>query len=63
MGLISLQYLFAMFLLLEAGSVEAAAHAFRLMDSHVGALHPDLFDKASGYGRTWPVTACTGGTP
>jgi len=57
MGLISLQYLFARFLLLEVGSVEAAAHSFRLMDSQTGALHPDLFDKASGYGEIWPITS------
>jgi len=57
MGLISLQYLFAQFLLQEVGSVEAAAHSFRLMDSQTGALHPDLFDKASGNGSIWPITA------
>mmetsp|Transcript_7712 Transcript_7712/g.21816 ORF Transcript_7712/g.21816 Transcript_7712/m.21816 type:complete len:630 (+) Transcript_7712:82-1971(+) len=57
LGIISLQYLFAQFLLLEAGSVEAAAHSFRLMDSQTGALHPDLFDKAAGYGQIWPITA------
>jgi len=56
MGLISLQFLFAQFLMLEVGSVEAAAHAFRLMDSHVGAMHPDLFDKAAGHGQVWPAT-------
>jgi len=57
MGIITLQYLFADFLLLEVGSVEAATHSFRLMDSQTGALHPDLFDKAAGNGQTWPITA------
>jgi len=57
MGIIALQYFFARFLLLEVGSVEAAAHSFRLMDSQTGALHPDLFDKASGHGQIWPITA------
>lgn len=57
LGCITLQYLFAEFLLWEAGSVEAAAHSFRLMDSMTGALHPDLFDAATGHGSTWPITA------
>jgi len=57
MGIITLQYFFAEFLLLEVGSVEAATHSFRLMDSQTGALHPDLFDKASGNGQTWPITS------
>lgn len=56
MGCITLQYLFSIFLLDEAGSVEAAAHSFRLMDSQTGALHPDLFDTASGHGELWPIT-------
>ncbi|CAE8647692.1 unnamed protein product [Polarella glacialis] len=56
-GLITLQFLFARFLLTEVNSVEAAAHSFRLMDSQTGALHPDVFDKASGYGKIWPITA------
>lgn len=57
MGIICLQYFFAEFLLKEVGSVEAAAHSFRLMDSQTGALHPDLFDKAAGYGKIWPISA------
>ncbi|CAK0797627.1 unnamed protein product, partial [Prorocentrum cordatum] len=56
-GSVCLQYLFARFLLLEAGSAEAAAHTFRMLDSQAGALHPDLFDKASGNGEIWPITA------
>lgn len=57
LGLVCMQYYFAHMLLHEVGSVEAAAEAFRMMDEHSGALHPDLFDKAAGYGKTWPVTA------
>lgn len=57
MGVVTMQYLFAHFLLHDQGSVEAAAHSFRLCDTHVGALHPDLFDRASGHGQLWPVTA------
>lgn len=30
--------------------IEAAADAFRMVDEHSGALHPDLFDQAAGYG-------------
>ncbi|CAE7377835.1 rib-1 [Symbiodinium natans] len=57
LGLVCMQYYFAHMLLFEVGSVEAAAEAFRMMDEHSGALHPDLFDKAAGYGKTWPITA------
>eukprot|EP00927_Polykrikos_kofoidii_P065560 TRINITY_DN6129_c0_g2_i1.p1 TRINITY_DN6129_c0_g2~~TRINITY_DN6129_c0_g2_i1.p1 ORF type:complete len:662 (+),score=77.61 TRINITY_DN6129_c0_g2_i1:170-1987(+) len=56
MGVITVQFLFAEFLLLDAGSVEAAAHSFRILDTHSGALHPDLFDMYSGDGLIWPVT-------
>mmetsp|Transcript_17943 Transcript_17943/g.40450 ORF Transcript_17943/g.40450 Transcript_17943/m.40450 type:complete len:625 (+) Transcript_17943:21-1895(+) len=57
LGLVTMQYYFAHMLLYEVGSVEAAVEAFRMMDEHSGALHPDLFDKAAGYGKTWPITA------
>lgn len=57
MGVVTIQHLFADFLLTESESVEAAAHSFRLMDSQAGALHPDLFDKAADFGKKWPVTA------
>eukprot|EP00928_Gymnodinium_smaydae_P037025 TRINITY_DN25772_c0_g1_i1.p1 TRINITY_DN25772_c0_g1~~TRINITY_DN25772_c0_g1_i1.p1 ORF type:complete len:728 (-),score=166.66 TRINITY_DN25772_c0_g1_i1:70-2073(-) len=56
-GVVMIQYLFAQYLLVEAGSVEAAAHSFRMMDGQAGSIHPDLFDKATGHGRTWPLTA------
>eukprot|EP00405_Crypthecodinium_cohnii_P041366 CAMPEP_0206563504 /NCGR_PEP_ID=MMETSP0325_2-20121206/22888_1 /ASSEMBLY_ACC=CAM_ASM_000347 /TAXON_ID=2866 /ORGANISM="Crypthecodinium cohnii, Strain Seligo" /LENGTH=693 /DNA_ID=CAMNT_0054065927 /DNA_START=17 /DNA_END=2098 /DNA_ORIENTATION=+ len=55
LGLISLQYLFCKFLLEEVGSPEAAANSFRLLDTQAGALHPDLFDKASMQGALWPI--------
>eukprot|EP00440_Ansanella_granifera_P003736 gb/GFBE01004053.1/.p1 GENE.gb/GFBE01004053.1/~~gb/GFBE01004053.1/.p1 ORF type:complete len:633 (+),score=120.75 gb/GFBE01004053.1/:1-1899(+) len=57
LGLVTMQYMFAHFLMFEVNSVEAAAHSFRMMDEHSGAMHPDLFDKASGYGKIWPITA------
>ena len=57
LGLVSMQFYFARMLLYEVGSVEAAADAFRMMDEHSGALHPDLFDRAAGHGRTWPISS------
>lgn len=57
LGLVSMQYYFAHMLLFEIGSVEAAADAFRMVDEHSGALHPDLLDKAAGYGKIWPISA------
>ncbi|CAK9007558.1 unnamed protein product [Durusdinium trenchii] len=57
LGLVAMQFYFAHMLLFEVGSVEAAADAFRMMDEHSGALHPDLLDQAAGYGKTWPISA------
>ena len=57
LGLVSMQYYFAHMLLFEIGSIEAAADAFRMVDEHSGALHPDLFDQAAGYGQIWPISA------
>ncbi|CAJ1362126.1 unnamed protein product, partial [Effrenium voratum] len=57
LGLVSMQYYFAHMLLFEVGSVEAAVDAFRMMDEHSGALHPDLLDKAAGAGEIWPISA------
>eukprot|EP00811_Abedinium_folium_P024141 NODE_3388_length_2045_cov_5.776330.p1 GENE.NODE_3388_length_2045_cov_5.776330~~NODE_3388_length_2045_cov_5.776330.p1 ORF type:complete len:668 (+),score=111.25 NODE_3388_length_2045_cov_5.776330:131-2005(+) len=59
MGLAAMQFEFVRYYLYDIGSVEAAALSFRLLDPHVSALHPDLFDKAAGYGETWPLTTAS----